>query len=582
MKQNSFNLVLIGTLFVGIMVGYFLFSPPKMQQDEIVPEEYEASLWTCSMHPQIRQEEPGLCPLCKMELVPLDGEHSHQENELEMTPAAVQLAQIQTTVIETNPTNKHSSLDLNGRLQVDETQIARLVNHIPGRIEKLAVSYTGATVQKGQILAWIYAPEIITAQKEVLEAQKIGALSPELLNAALKKLSYWKISDALIEELLSTQQLKETIPIMADYSGVVTQKNIAVGDYVTQGEVLFEVQDLSRLWAVFDVYEQNLTTIEEGQTLRFSTPAHLNQTFGGKIIFIDPRIDPQTRTAQVRVEIDNKKGLLKPEMFIKGQLEVKNNSDTLLVPKSAVLWTGKRSVVYIQLENRAVPTFAFREVVLGTSVGDSYEILEGLVQGEEVVTNGAFLLDASAQLNNQASMMNRMVRVKNTEAHAPIKTQQAMVSMEFQNQLTSLTETYLTLKNALVKSAEQKSIEAAQAMELSLRQIDETLLNEQHQNHWKAEKEKLWGSLQKLTTAENLENQRQQFQMVSQALITMLQNFGSSKQPYYVQHCPMANNQNGAHWLSDQELIENPYYGAAMLRCGSVVDTLGSSSLSIN
>jgi len=582
MKKNSFNLVLIGTLFVGIMVGYFLFSPPKMQQDEIVPEEYEASLWTCSMHPQIRQEEPGLCPLCKMELVPLDGEHSHQENELEMTPAAVQLAQIQTTVIETNPTNKHSSLDLNGRLQVDETQIARLVNHIPGRIEKLAVSYTGATVQKGQILAWIYAPEIITAQKEVLEAQKIGALSPELLNAALKKLSYWKISDALIEELLSTQQLKETIPIMADYSGVVTQKNIAVGDYVTQGEVLFEVQDLSRLWAVFDVYEQNLTTIEEGQTLRFSTPAHLNQTFGGKIIFIDPRIDPQTRTAQVRVEIDNKKGLLKPEMFIKGQLEVKNNSDTLLVPKSAVLWTGKRSVVYIQLENRAVPTFAFREVVLGTSVGDSYEILEGLVQGEEVVTNGAFLLDASAQLNNQASMMNRMVRVKNTEAHAPIKTQQAMVSMEFQNQLTSLTETYLTLKNALVKSAEQKSIEAAQAMELSLRQIDETLLNEQHQNHWKAEKEKLWGSLQKLTTAENLENQRQQFQMVSQALIAMLQNFGSSKQPYYVQHCPMANNQNGAHWLSDQELIENPYYGAAMLRCGSVVDTLGSSSLSIN
>jgi len=582
MKKNSFNLVLIGTLFVGIMVGYFLFSPPKMQQDEIVPEEYEASLWTCSMHPQIRQEEPGLCPLCKMELVPLDGEHSHQENELEMTPAAVQLAQIQTTVIETNPTNKHSSLDLNGRLQVDETQIARLVNHIPGRIEKLAVSYTGATVQKGQILAWIYAPEIITAQKEVLEAQKIGALSPELLNAALKKLSYWKISDALIEELLSTQQLKETIPIMADYSGVVTQKNIAVGDYVTQGEVLFEVQDLSRLWAVFDVYEQNLTTIEEGQTLRFSTPAHLNQTFGGKIIFIDPRIDPQTRTAQVRVEIDNKKGLLKPEMFIKGQVEVKNNSDTLLVPKSAVLWTGKRSVVYIQLENRAVPTFAFREVVLGTSVGDSYEILEGLVQGEEVVTNGAFLLDASAQLNNQASMMNRMVRVKNTEAHAPIKTQQAMVSMEFQNQLTSLTETYLTLKNALVKSAEQKSIEAAQAMELSLRQIDETLLNEQHQNHWKAEKEKLWGSLQKLTTAENLENQRQQFQMVSQALITMLQNFGSSKQPYYVQHCPMANNQNGAHWLSDQELIENPYYGAAMLRCGSVVDTLGSSSLSIN
>jgi len=582
MKKNSFNLVLIGTLFVGIMVGYFLFSPPKMQQDEIVPEEYEASLWTCSMHPQIRQEEPGLCPLCKMELVPLDGEHSHQENELEMTPAAVQLAQIQTTVIETNPTNKHSSLDLNGRLQVDETQIARLVNHIPGRIEKLAVSYTGATVQKGQILAWIYAPEIITAQKEVLEAQKIGALSPELLNAALKKLSYWKISDALIEELLSTQQLKETIPIMADYSGVVTQKNIAVGDYVTQGEVLFEVQDLSRLWAVFDVYEQNLTTIEEGQTLRFSTPAHLNQTFGGKIIFIDPRIDPQTRTAQVRVEIDNKKGLLKPEMFIKGQLEVKNNSDTLLVPKSAVLWTGKRSVVYIQLENRAVPTFAFREVVLGTSVGDSYEILEGLVQGEEVVTNGAFVLDASAQLNNQASMMNRMVRVKNTEAHAPIKTQQAMVSMEFQNQLTSLTETYLTLKNALVKSAEQKSIEAAQAMELSLRQIDETLLNEQHQNHWKAEKEKLWGSLQKLTTAENLENQRQQFQMVSQALIAMLQNFGSSKQPYYVQHCPMANNQNGAHWLSDQELIENPYYGAAMLRCGSVVDTLGSSSLSIN
>ena len=220
-------------------------------------------------------------------------------------------------------------------------------------------------------------------------------------------MKYWKISDTFIKEVISSKKIKNTFPLISEHSGIVMKKNVTVGDYVNEGEVLFELQNLQYLWAVFDVYERDLSKIKLGQKVTFETPAFRNQKFDGKIIFIDPSIKPKTHIAQIRVEIKNKKEMLKPKMFINGAvvLERKNYS-RLWVPKSAVLWTGKRSIVYVKVPNRAVPTFAFRAVELGEINGSEYEIKQGLKRGEEVVTNGAFVIDASAQLNNHASMMN--------------------------------------------------------------------------------------------------------------------------------------------------------------------------------
>ena len=410
MKKNTTYILIFSALIIGTLIGSFIFPNSQNNSNHAIPDHdhemmTEEQHWTCSMHPQVDQVKPGFCPICNMELIPVSIDKEYNLKELEMTEEAIELAKIQTTEVG-YAMNNASTLNFSGRLEADENKSSHLVSHISGRIETLAVSFSGARIEKGEIVAAIYAPKIVSAQKELLEAKKIETLSPDLLSAAISKLKNWKISDAFIKEVLSSEKIKNTFPLVSEYSGIVMKKNVTVGDHVKEGEVLFELQNLQHLWAVFDVYERDLSKIKLGQKVTFETPAFRNQKFDGKIIFIDPSINPKTHIAQIRVEIKNKKEILKPKMFINGAvvLERKNYS-RLWVPKSAVLWTGKRSVVYVKVPNRAVPTFAFRAVELGEINGSEYEIKQGLKRGEEVVTNGAFVIDSSAQLNNHESMM---------------------------------------------------------------------------------------------------------------------------------------------------------------------------------
>ncbi|MEK9604589.1 MAG: efflux RND transporter periplasmic adaptor subunit, partial [Flavobacteriaceae bacterium] len=285
MKKIRKYTVAIISIGIGLLLGWFLFNnTTQTVQDhsEHSSGKTETEIWTCSMHPQIRQNEPGDCPICGMDLILASQATSDDEIGFQMTDEAIQLANIQTTIVGT--TNSNSSvLKLNGKIQANETKSANLVTHIPGRIEKLYVSYTGEQVNKGQKIATIYSPELITAQKELLEAQRIQDVSSGLLTASRNKLKYWKIGEQVIQDILNSGTIRETFNIYADHSGVVHQKRVDVGDYLTTGEVLFDIQNLHSLWALFDVYENDLPNVKVGQTIRFTTPSAPNKKFRAKI-----------------------------------------------------------------------------------------------------------------------------------------------------------------------------------------------------------------------------------------------------------------------------------------------------------
>lgn len=577
MKKYKIYIVALLALAIGLLIGWLLFkngTQPVQEHSEHSSNQVESEIWTCSMHPQIRQNEPGDCPICGMDLIPANQTSSDNEIGFQMTADAIKLANIQTTVIGNTDANEGSTLKVNGKIQANETKSASLVTHIPGRIEKLYVSYTGEQVNKGEKIATIYSPELITAQKELLEAQKIQDISPGLLTAAKNKLKYWKIGDQVIQDILTSGTIRENFNIYADHSGVVKQKRVSVGDYLTTGEVLFDVQNLNSLWALFDVYENDLPQVKIGRIIFFTTPSAPNKRFQAKITFINPVIDPNTRAATIRAEVSNTTGKLKPEMFITGELQISKKSDNLTVPKSAVLWTGKRSVVYVKIPDTDIPSFEYREIEIGDATASGYAVVSGLAYGEEVVTNGAFVIDASAQLNNQASMMNKNVTKKNAihSTHLPDYT--STTPQKFKEQLTAIAGVYLSLKDALVASDQQKAAENVDAILDKTKKVDMHLVKDKAHIYWMEQLKVIQAHGKKITETEDIEEQRKQFDFLSQALIKSLKVFGVEGDTFYVQHCPMANNNQGADWLSNHEKILNPYFGDKMLTCGTVQDTI--------
>ena len=389
-NQYKPHLIITGLLLaviLGLGLGYLLFQPSSapMPTGE-VEHVHEAgeTIWTCSMHPQIRQNEPGSCPICGMDLIPLEENTSSDPLVLEMTKAAVKLAQIETTVIGESGTAE-KVLSLSGKIHEDERLAASQVAHIPGRIEKLYVSFEGENVSRGQKIAKLYSPELITAQQELFQAIKLKNNNPGLLTAAKQKLAYWKLTEAQIQAMADSGAIQETFDIYADASGVVTTRRVSVGDYVKQGGVLFDLVNLNRVWVLFDAYEEDLAQIKVGDEVRFTTPSVPGKTFTTRITFIDPVINPQTRVASIRGDVSNANRSLKPEMFVKGELlSPASEKEQLLLPKSAVLWTGQRSVVYVKVPNMSVPSFRYQEIELGERVGSSYLVKNGLQVGDEV------------------------------------------------------------------------------------------------------------------------------------------------------------------------------------------------------
>jgi len=265
--NKSTIIIAISTLVIGIVLGWLLFGgkPSNEHKHELV-QEGQQLVWTCSMHPSVRQNEPGKCPICGMDLIPLETEYG-EENPLEikMSAAAIKLANIQTSIVGTK--NPVKELRLNGKVQTDEKYMFTQTSHIAGRIEELMVSITGEYVKNGQVIAHVYSPELVTAQQELFEAFKIKDSQPELYQASREKLSNWKLTAQQIDGIIKNGKPLEKFPISADVSGVVTRKSVNLGDYVKQGSALFEIADLSRLWILFDVYESEIPWVKVGNEI---------------------------------------------------------------------------------------------------------------------------------------------------------------------------------------------------------------------------------------------------------------------------------------------------------------------------
>lgn len=575
--------MVFGALIIGLGAGYLLFGNKQNNPATSNVHDHptattsvagEDQIWTCSMHPNIRQNEPGDCPICGMDLIMHDETSSNDPLILEMTQEAVKLANIETTVIGATGTFE-KSFTLSGVIKADERLAASQVAHIPGRIEKLFVTFTGEQVRQGQKLATLYAPELVTAQQELLEALKVQDINADLVDAARKKLAFWKIPAEQVQAIEASGQIQETFTILADASGIVTNRRVAVGDYIKQGEVLFDIVSLNRVWVLFDAYEEDLASIEVGDRIEFTTPAIPNRTFSTRITFIDPVINPTTRVASLRGELRNTGKLLKPEMFVRGKLQAQfSDTEQLLVPKSAILWTGPRSVAYVKIPNTTIPSFQFREVNLGERVGENYLVESGLEPGEEVVTYGNFAIDAAAQLNNQVSMMNKNVLLKGADHSPSLPDFTQNTPTAFKKQLFELTQSYLALKDALVATDPTQAINSAKEMLKKLAQIDESLETNDAQRYWTEQRNALQTYGQQILALENVEAQRKQFDFISQALINAIKVFGIPNDTFYVQHCPMAFDNVGADWISDVEEIRNPYFGDQMLTCGLVQETI--------
>jgi Cu(I)/Ag(I) efflux system membrane fusion protein len=570
-------IIYIGILGAGLALGWLIFgnSTKDSTTSEKNPSESKTEeIWTCSMHPQIRQPKAGDCPICGMDLIPLEANNNSNPLVFEMTDDAVKIANIQTTVVGSGSVNA-KGLKLSGKIKADETNSASIVSHISGRIEKLFISYTGEKVSKGQKIASIYSPKLITAQKELLEAYKVKNVNPKLYEATINKLKFWKITEEQIESIISSKEVIESFNIYAGFSGVVLNKKVSVGDYLREGDVLFDIQNLNQLWAIFDVYETDLGGIKTGSKISFNTPAIPNKIFTSSIVFIDPVINPATRTATIRTTINNQNQVLKPEMFLEGTINnTSSNNVSILVPKSAVLWTGERSVVYVKLPDLPTPSFEFREVTLGESNGTSYTILDGLNNGDEVVTNGAFVIDASAQLNNQSSMMNRSL-LSNKSEGLPDYT--SATPIEFKIQLELVLENYLSIKNALVNSNVKESSKNSKVLMESLNKIDMKLVKGESHVFWMAQMKAITENTNGLIEASNISEQRDLFSSLSNTIISTIKSFGVGKDTFYVQFCPMAGNDKGAYWLSKESTIKNPYFGDEMLTCGAVKEKIDNN-----
>ncbi|MCC7503075.1 MAG: efflux RND transporter periplasmic adaptor subunit [Flavobacteriales bacterium] len=397
------TLIVVITLVVGLFLGRALFggaaSPAPMSERE--GHDMKDQIWTCSMHPQIRMKQPGQCPICGMDLIPAaSGDAEMDPMTVGLTEHAMKLANVRTMIVGMG--GGTGNVRLTGKVVPDERRVYSQATHVAGRVEELLVNYTGETVFQGQELARVYSPELVTAQEELLQAARVREVQPSLYAAAREKLRNWKLTDAQIEAVIAANATSGVVPILADVSGVVVQKRADLGDYLKRGEVLYAVADLSKLWVQFDLYESDLAAMHIGDTVRYTVRSVPGKIFKGRITFIDPVVDPATRVARARVEVAD--GSLKPGMFAIGMVQARHGHATaLLVPRSAVLWTGPRSVVYVK---EGEGRFRMREVVLGAAMGNDVMIASGLEAGEEIVVNGTFMVDAAAQLNGTPSMMS--------------------------------------------------------------------------------------------------------------------------------------------------------------------------------
>jgi len=426
------------------------------------------TIWTCSMHPQIHLPKPGPCPLCGMDLIPLEDNSDEEDGmrEISVSETSAKLMRLETTPVERRFVE--AEVRLTGKVNYDETRVSYITAWLPGRLDRLFVDYTGVQVNKGDHMVSIYSPELLVAQQELLQAIEsvkrlknsdlaiIRETAAATVEASREKLRLWGLTAEQVQAIETRGTLTDQITLTSPVDGIVIHKNAQEGQYVKTGDRIYTVADLSRVWVELDAYESDLPWLRYGGTVTFTSEAWPGETFTGTISFIDPILDTATRTVRIRVIVDNPENNLKPGLFVRavvhprlardgqvtdpdlagkwispmhpevvkdgpgscdvcgmplvpaeelGYVAAEPANAPLVIPASAVLLTGTRAIVYVEVPGKEKPTYEGREILLGPKAGNTYLVRRGLHEGERVVTRGAFKLDAELQIQAKPSMM---------------------------------------------------------------------------------------------------------------------------------------------------------------------------------
>lgn len=651
--KNSLAL-LAGVAVVAFALG-LMFGGGENGSEGVTSMEQSAAskaptTWTCSMHPQIKLPKPGKCPMCLMDLIPLDiGSDDEGERQLRMSETAMQLARISTSPVTRD--FAEAEVRMVGRITYDESRLARIAAWVPGRLDRLYADYTGMTVNKGEHLAYIYSPELLASQEELIQALRaldsmvegsavLRRTATATVAAVREKLRLYGLTAEQISRIETTGEASDHLTIYAPIGGVVVDLLAREGAYVKTGTPLYSIADLSKLWVLFDAYESDLPWLSYGQEVRFSSISFPGETFVGTITFIDPVLDARTRTVKVRAVVDNASGRLKPEMFVSGTVRARLDIDgrvidldlagkwigpmhpeivrdgpgdcdicgmplvpieslgyttpdiekkpPLLIPATAPLITGKRAVVYVQLEDDGGPIFEGRVIELGPRAGDFYVVRSGLQEGEQVVTNGAFKIDAELQIRAKPSMMSPsggasaighdhevQERASAHEEQKKDKVEKESLSQAALAALTPVYEAYFTVQMGLAADDLSAAGEGFRQLADQVGKVDMSLFEGGSHLKWMEFSKQLRASSNTVKKADDLKEARSEFLSLSEVILQMHDSFGhGGGGNFYLTYCPMANDNKGTHWLQTMDTVYNSHYGAMMLRCGEIKDTL--------
>ncbi|MSU63665.1 MAG: efflux RND transporter periplasmic adaptor subunit [Pedosphaera sp.] len=604
MKATTFLLILVTAAAAGT-AGWFAarHSQPAMSGD--APSERKILYYQSPMHPHIKSDKPGNCTICGMKLTPVyEGEKGFAVGSgfVTLSTSAVTVINVQMEQIRRRPLVR--TLRVAGRIDDDDTRHRFVSAYIDGRIDKLAVNHVGAAVVAGEPLGTFYSPQLLTAEQEYLTLLKEGrrrevngigstALAEEharLVQSAAQRLRRLGVTDTQIIALADKQESSSQTELRAPITGTVVSRFAYEGQYVKEGEKLFEIGDFSKMWFLFDAYERDLPWVKPGQVVAITTPSVPGKVFTAPIVFVDPNFNEMTRTTRVRVEMENplieeqglRRRVLSHRLFAEGVVKA-DMPEVLAISRSAVLAAGQNAVAYVALGGGS---FQQRTLKLGRMGDDAWEVLEGVSEGEKVVTSGNLLIDAQAQLNQSAETGG----VTTTETNlvfaaslpASVARQKAAIEVEkLSAAQESAAKDLLKVVDSLTSSLAADSLDQFNQHTTGIHPAIKNLADGLSSSPaWKVLVERL-NSVGHLAAAKDIASARKAFQPLSDAtaslvkqLRTMDTNFATVK----LYRCPMTNKAfpgapKTGEWIQLQGPIHNPYFGKEMLDCGTEIKT---------
>lgn len=547
------------------------------------PAAGASQLWTCSMHPQVIQPNPGMCPICHMELTPLKADGSAGgSGAITIDPVVVQNMGVRVSQVTRGPIVQ--SVRVVGYLEEPEPLHRDINLRVNGWIEKLHANIDGMAITKDQPLFDLYSPELTVAIDELIAARRQAAALADnpsgktLVDTSERKLAQFGLSREQIEAFGRLETAPATVPILAPIDGHLTEKMVYEGAAVKAGDLVLRLANRNLMWIDAQVPESQMSLVSNGQPVRARLVSQPGKTYTGKVLFVHPHLDAQTRTALVRIEIDNQDLALRQGMYATVEILADAYREGLVIPNEAVIDTGRRQLVFVSLgEGR----FAPRDVTLGLPGQDAtVEVTSGLAAGDTVVTSGQFLLDSESRLKEavakhlsgglpgHAGHGAQPVTEPKSAAAEPATRQSETERIAIPH-ADDMVREYLVLTEKLGARQEADTPVDPSALAATANMAS------QHSSGQAAALAKALADAAARLKDQPIAEQRKAFVDVSNAAIEIARRARLSQNPLlYVMHCPMAFEDKGANWMQRVEELANPYYATQMKRCGEVVERI--------